>query len=196
MRSRIIVALRIACILLLGSIGLQAYQYATEDDPLKDLLDGSWGSELDERRSEQAVQPPVAAGKKTADPKKTEASEKKTPGPEGQAKKTSGEEHPAPLPERYAVVQSSGVFGKEPPRKSPPPPGFLGVMGRYAILRSPDGKTDLVLEGGSFGGAKLLRIASNRVLIEFQGKQIELTVFSGLGSSTLTPAPEKKGPTP
>jgi hypothetical protein len=42
-------------------------------------------------------------------------------------------------------------------------------------------------EGGEMGGLKMLRIGTNRVLVEHEGQQKELTIFSGFGSESLLP---------
>ena len=70
-------------------------------------------------------------------------------------------------------------------------PELLGLAGKYAIIKTPGGPTDLVAEGGELAGVKLLRIGLNRVLVEYQGKTHELTIFSGLGSTPLL-APSKE----
>jgi len=69
---------------------------------------------------------------------------------------------------------------------------LLGIAGRDAFLRAPNGQTGLLREGGELGGIKVLRIGTNRVLIEHQGQKKELTVFSGLGSETLCPKKKRK----
>src|SRR5262245_54153811 len=69
----------------------------------------------------------------------------------------------------------------------PLPMALLGIAGQDAFLRAPNGQTGLLKEGEELGGVKLLRIGTNRVLIEHEGQQKELTVFSGFGSETLLP---------
>lgn len=69
----------------------------------------------------------------------------------------------------------------------PLPMALLGIAGKDAFLRSPSGQTGLVREGEELGGIKLLRIGVNRVLIEHEQTQKELTIFPGLGSETLLP---------
>jgi hypothetical protein len=69
----------------------------------------------------------------------------------------------------------------------PLPMALLGIAGQDAFLRAPNGQTGLLKEGESLGGVKLLRIGTNRVLIEHEGQQKELSVFSGFGSETLLP---------
>ena len=64
---------------------------------------------------------------------------------------------------------------------------LLGIAGKYAFMRAPNGQTDLMNEGGELGGLKLLQIGTNRVLVEHEGQQKELTIFSGFGSDSLLP---------
>jgi hypothetical protein len=69
----------------------------------------------------------------------------------------------------------------------PLPMALLGIAGKDAFLRAPNGQTGLLKEGEELAGIKLLRIGTNRVLIEHEQQQKELTVFSGFGSETLLP---------
>jgi hypothetical protein len=64
---------------------------------------------------------------------------------------------------------------------------LLGIGGKFAFVRAPSGQTDLMSEGGEMGGLKMLRIGTNRVLVEHEGQQKELTIFSGFGSESLLP---------
>ena len=54
------------------------------------------------------------------------------------------------------------------------------------------GQTGLVREGEEFGTLKVLRIGTNRVLVEHEGQKKELILFSGFGSETLLPKEEKQ----
>jgi len=74
----------------------------------------------------------------------------------------------------------------------PMPMGLLGIAGEYVFLRAPNGQTGLVKKGDELGGVKLVRIGTNRVLVEQDGQQKELTVFSGYGSETLSPNEKDK----
>jgi hypothetical protein len=47
----------------------------------------------------------------------------------------------------------------------------------------------MVKEGDALGEIKLLRIGINRVLVEQDGQQKELMIFSGLGGESLLPKP-------
>ncbi len=75
----------------------------------------------------------------------------------------------------------------------PLPMALLGIAGPDAFVRAPNGQTGLLKEGEELGGVKLLRIGTNRVLIEHEGQQKELSVFSGFGSETLLPK-QKENP--
>jgi len=69
----------------------------------------------------------------------------------------------------------------------PLPMALLGIAGRDAFLRTATGQTGLLREGEELDGIKLLRIGTNRVLVEHEQQQKELTLFSGFGSETLLP---------
>ena len=85
---------------------------------------------------------------------------------------------------RIDRIIESEILGPVP---RPIPMGLLGIAGKFAFLRAPSGQTDLMIEGGEMGGIKLLRIGTNRVLVEHEGQQKELTIFSGFGSESLLP---------
>jgi hypothetical protein len=69
----------------------------------------------------------------------------------------------------------------------PQPMAVLGLAGADAFIRTPSGQTVLLREGEETNGVKLIRIGTNRVLIEHEGQQKELTLFSGFGSESLLP---------
>jgi hypothetical protein len=73
----------------------------------------------------------------------------------------------------------------------PLPMALLGIAGKDVFLRAPNGQTGLIREGEELGGVKLIRVGMNRVLIELEQQQQELTLFSGFGSETLLPKGEK-----
>src|SRR5262249_56008687 len=77
---------------------------------------------------------------------------------------------------RVDRIADSEILG---PVIRPMPMALLGIAGNSAFLRSPSGQTGLVKEGDSLGEIKLLRIGINRVLVEQDGQQKELTIFSG-----------------
>jgi hypothetical protein len=94
----------------------------------------------------------------------------------------------APLQPRIQAevdkITDSEILG---PVIRPMPMALLGLAGNSAFLRAPNGQTGLVKVGDELGGLKLLRIGTNRVLIEQEGEKKELTIFSGYGSETLMP---------
>lgn len=69
----------------------------------------------------------------------------------------------------------------------PPPMALLGIAGHDAFLRTPNGQMSLLREGGESDGLKLLRIGTNRVLVEVSGEKTELTIFEGIGGESLLP---------
>jgi hypothetical protein len=73
------------------------------------------------------------------------------------------------------------------PVMHPMPMALLGIAGKVAFLRAPSGQTGLVKEGEDLGEIKLLRIGTNRVLVEQDGQKTELMMFSGLGGNSLLP---------
>jgi hypothetical protein len=79
------------------------------------------------------------------------------------------------------IVQSE-LLG---PVMRPLPMALLGIAGPDAFLRAPSGQTGLLREGETLGEIKLLRIGTNRVLVEHEGQKKELIIFSGFGSETL-----------
>lgn len=91
---------------------------------------------------------------------------------------------PPAIQARVDKITQSEILG---PVVRPLPMALLGIGGRDAFVRTPDGQTGLMREGDELNGVKLLRIGTNRVLIEHAGQQKELTVFSGFGSEPLLP---------
>lgn len=98
---------------------------------------------------------------------------------------------PAEVRARLDRVYESELLG---PVVRPPPMALLGIAGKDVFLRAPNGQTGLLREGEELGGVKLLRIGTNRVLVEHEGRQQELTLFAGLGSEPLLPKPKEKSP--
>jgi hypothetical protein len=99
--------------------------------------------------------------------------------------------HAASLPPaiqaRVDRIVESEILG---PFIRPQPAALIGIAGDFAFVRAPTGQTGLVKEGDDLGGLKLLRIGTNRVLVEEQGQKKELTIFSGYGGESLLPKPE------
>jgi hypothetical protein len=71
------------------------------------------------------------------------------------------------------------------PVMRPLPMALLGIAGKDVFFRAPNGQTGLIKEGDELGGVKLIHIGVNRVLVEEQGQQQELTIFAGLGGESL-----------
>lgn len=82
------------------------------------------------------------------------------------------------------IIQSE-LLGPIP---HPLPMALLGIAGHDAFIRTPSGMSGMIHEGAEFGGIKLLRIGTNRVLVEEAGAKKELMIFEGAGGvSLLTP---------
>ena len=89
---------------------------------------------------------------------------------------------------RVFRIYDSEILG---PVMHPLPMALLGIAGDYAIIRAPSGQTDMVKEGATIGEIKLLKIGTNRVLVEEAGEKKELTIFEGYGGQSLLPKPER-----
>lgn len=93
---------------------------------------------------------------------------------------------PQPLPAasqtRIDRITSSEMLA---PVFRPPPMALLGIAGHHAFIRTPSGQPALLKEGATSDGIKLLRLGTNRVLIEQAGEKKELIIFNGLGSASL-----------
>lgn len=76
----------------------------------------------------------------------------------------------------------------------PQPMGLLGIAGLDAFVRTPSGQKVILREGGIADGVKILRVGTNRVLIEHAGETKELMIFSGLGGESLLPKPPAAKP--
>jgi len=98
---------------------------------------------------------------------------------------TAAAQLPASIQSQVDRIKESEILG---PFMRPQPMALLGIADDDVFLRAPDGQSGLVKQGGELGGVKLIRIGINRVLVEQDGKQQELTLFSGLGSESLLPA--------
>jgi hypothetical protein len=126
---------------------------------------------------------------KTATNSPDKAAVKKGPSPGGRpgaAAKMA--DLPAPIKERIDRITQGEILA---PVMRPLPMALLGIAGQSAFLRGADGQTGLVKEGDQLGTLKLLRIGTNRVLVEVDGEKKELMIFEGLGSESLMPKPDK-----
>jgi hypothetical protein len=91
---------------------------------------------------------------------------------------------PPVIQTRVEKITQSEILG---PVIRPLPMALLGIAGKDAFVRAPNGQTGLLREGEELGGLKLLRLGTNRILVEFEQQQKELTIFEGFGSDTLLP---------
>lgn len=114
-------------------------------------------------------------------------------GPNGQSSSRIESPIAPEIQSRIDRIAQSEILGVVSVPK-PPPMALLGIAGKDAFLRAPNGQTGLLREGDELGGIKLLKIGTNRVLIEQDKQQKELTLFSGFGSDTLLPKKEKNSP--
>ena len=105
-------------------------------------------------------------------------------GPSGRPGATTAPELALPIRARAYGITDSEILG---PIMRPMPMALLGIAGNVAFLRAANGQTGLVKEGDSLGGLKLIRIGTNRVLVEDDGQKKELTIFSGYGGESLLP---------
>src|SRR5439155_582856 len=95
---------------------------------------------------------------------------------------------PAAIQARVERITQSEIFAAV---VRPMPMALLGIAGKDVFLRAPNGQTGLIRQGEELGGVKLLRIGVNRVLVEENGQQKELMLFSGFGGEPLLPKGEK-----
>ena len=95
---------------------------------------------------------------------------------------------PPEIQARVDKIVNSEIFA---PVMHPMPMGLLGIAGETAFLRSASGQTGLVKAGDSLGDLKLLKIGINRVLVEQDGKEQELTIFNGYGGDSLLSKPDE-----
>jgi hypothetical protein len=100
----------------------------------------------------------------------------RTPGPKV--------ELPKDVQARVDRILQSEILG---PMAHPMPMALLGIAGNDAFLRSPEGQTGMIKEGAELGSIKLLRIGTNRVLVEENGAKKELTLFAGMGGESMLP---------
>ena len=98
---------------------------------------------------------------------------------------------PLPIRARVYRITDSEILG---PIMRPLPIALLGIAGNVAFLRAANGQTGIVKEGDSLGGLKLIRIGTNRVLVEDDGQKKELTIFSGYGGESLLPKQKENSP--
>lgn len=106
----------------------------------------------------------------------------------GRTSRPKAPELPPEIKARVFAIYDSELFG---PVMHPMPMGLLGIAGDTAFLRAPNGQSGPVKEGGTLGEIKLLKIGTNRVLVEESGKEQELMIFSGVGGESLLKKEDK-----
>jgi hypothetical protein len=100
-----------------------------------------------------------------------------------QTQTTSGNpEIPPGITARIDRITQSEIFG---PVQRPLPMALIGIFGNEASLRTPHGQVGWLKEGDELGGVKLVRIGTNRILVEHEGQLKELTIFGGFGGESL-----------
>lgn len=175
MRERYLPVLRLVCIALAALVCAQLVRVAKARNPLADL----------KLSVASFTNAPTPTATKTNEP-----AQKATNSPPRGTRSSSAA--PSDLPPvvqaRVDKIVQSEILGQI---VRPLPMALLGIAGKDAFLRGPDGQTGLVREGEELGAVKLLRIGTNRVLIEHEGQKKELTLFSGFGSESLI---ERKTP--
>ena len=169
MLERLQPVLRIVCLLLAGLVIYQLSQILAQKDPLKNLGLAATFAALD-AASAPAANPGTNA----------------VPGRESPRKQA---DVPVAVQTRIDRITQSEILG---PVVRPLPMALIGIAGKDVLLRTAAGQTGLLRVGEELGGVKLLRIGTNRVLVEHEQQQKELTVFSGVGGETLLPKEEKK----
>lgn len=172
MLDRINPVLRIACLILGGLLVARLAGFAIRKDPLAELTAPARSAELATRTNLANAATAPAGGIRPNVP------------PPGQPVAGPGPAIPPLVQARVERIVQSEILGAI---MRPQPMALIGIAGRDVFLRAPNGQTGMVREGEELGGVKILRVGANRVLVEHEKKQTELTIFSGFGSDTLLP---------
>ena len=170
MRERSIPVLRIVCVALAALVCAQLVRVAKARNPLADL----------KLSAASFTNAPVVSMAQTNGP-----APKPTNSPPAGSRSSSSagrSELPTAVQAHVDKIVQSEILGAV---VRPLPMALLGIAGKDAFLRGPDGQTGLVREGEELGAVKVLRIGTNRVLVEHEGQKKELTLFSGFGSESL-----------
>jgi hypothetical protein len=180
MPERIQTALKIACALLTVLLFYQATRLLRIEDPLNDVA----LPDLSVLSMETKGSPDGAERDATPQPEI----------PPGMPPRR-GAPRAAPLPpslqNQVDTIQQSEILGRIP---RPQPLMLLGIAGRHVFLQTPSGPAGLAAEGEELGGVKVIRIGTNRVLVEAEGKQQELILFPGLPGESLLSNPKSSHP--
>jgi hypothetical protein len=191
MRDRSVPILKIVCLGLAALIVYQLSQFATRRDPLAAF------NQLAPALASAKTQPPPAPKPATnapAAPRPGPPAQFAPPGPfgmRGMGAMPPQPPLPADIQARIDRVTQSEILA---PIQRPMPMALLGIAGRDVFLRASNGQTGLVREGGELGGVKVLKIGTNRVLVEQDGRQQELMIFSGFGGESLLPQGKDQRP--
>jgi hypothetical protein len=170
MLERSVPILKLACLSLTLLLAYQLVRLVVQPNPLKHLS-------IPPTLTSHPFTLPLDTAEATNTAPKTRAAKKESP--------------IAPAVEaRIQAIARSEIFGALPTRHAMPMT-LLGIAGNDVLLRLPTGQTKLLRRGEQVGGVKLLRIGTNRVLVESEGKQQELTIFAGLGGLPLLPQPKE-----
>ena len=173
--------LRIICIALAALICAQFVRIAKARNPLTDLK-LSAASFSPATVNTTNVPPETKSTNASSDKKATNAP------PRRSSSKSQPSDLPPAVQSRVDKITQSEILGAV---VRPLPMALLGIAGRDAFFRGANGQTGLLREGEELDGVKIVRIGTNRVLIEHEGQKKELTLFSGFGSETLLPKEEK-----
>lgn len=168
---------KVVCLVLAVIFILQLVRFAGAKDPLRDVTIPAPSPSI-------VTTVPVVAAPPTNSPSSNS--------PPGRSRPpTKSADLPPAIAARIEQIKENEVFGSTP---KPLPMALLGIVGMDAIIRAPNGQTGLVREGDELGGVKVLRLGTNRVLVEHEGQKKELTVFSGFGSESLMPSGKENAP--
>ncbi len=188
-----IICLGLAVLMLSQYLRLAARKHPLERLNIPALLISSAGSNTLSGAKGTNLPPPQEIARNTTNVPPTNKapntlSRAMTAGPRPEMGKMAPDLPPA-IQARVERITQSEILGAV---IRPLPMALLGIAANDAVLRAPNGQTGLLKEGEELGGIKLLRIGTNRVLIEHEGQKKELTVFSGFGSETLLPKEKEK----
>jgi hypothetical protein len=174
MRERYTPILRIICVALAAVVCAQLVRVAKARNPLSDLKLSA--SSFTNASSQTATNEPAQKPTNSLPRSSRSAA-------------TARSDLPPAVQARVDKIVQSEILGAV---VRPLPMALLGIAGKDAFIRGADGQTGLVREGEEFGTLKVLRIGTNRVLVEYEGQKKELILFSGFGSETLLPKEEKQ----
>jgi hypothetical protein len=193
MLERLNPVLRLVCIALVGVILYQVSRIFLRGDAMAHSRMEAPVARI-EPKKEANIETNAPAAKTNSTSVATNAPVTPAKMPPG-ANRRIGAQPPSNLPADVQAlvdkIKQSQLLG---PDIKPPPMALLGIAGKDVFLRGPNGQTEIIREGEELGGAKLIRVGTNRVVVEHEGQQKELTIFSGFGSETLLEKKDKSEP--